>query len=156
MFLKLETIQLWLEYWSSVDQNDWWILGMVRTTCALNNLTKCHVELWSCWLLIQCEGWKVLQSFKFKHVFEIIHLPRCEIWIWFNLLVKSTYSWALWDWWSHMEKCDTCQWNYVSDITFWSKFHPVPPISISNFGICKIIELEVKLDIIIYNAQELK
>jgi hypothetical protein len=55
-----------------------------------------------------------------------------------------------------MEKCDTCQKNYVIDITFGFKFHPIPPISISNFGICKIIELEVKLDIIIYNAQDLK
>jgi hypothetical protein len=55
-----------------------------------------------------------------------------------------------------MEKCDTCQRNYVSDITFGSKFRPIPPISISNFGICKIIELKVKLDIIIYNAQGLK
>jgi hypothetical protein len=58
---------------------------------------------------------------------------------WFNLLAKPTYSWALWDW-SHMEKCDTCQRNYVSDITFGSKFHPIPPISISNFGICQIIQ----------------
>jgi hypothetical protein len=50
----------------------------------------------------------------------------------------------------HMSK------KYVSDITFGSKFLPIRLLQSQTFGICKIIELEVKLDIIICKTQDLR